>query len=325
MKGRLDLGGRLPLWILLTGLTVLVGLIPLLLLGVLSGGLFGPPLEGRQWPLATGVAVLVVLAVVLSAVVATYLRRSLREVAEAARAVAAGRLNERLDPVNQEEEINRLNSSFNQMVTALGRQFQSLEREQRESRQLLDDAKRLFEAAVTAKEPLTKSHPGLVDAYTRAVARHMGRMESSDTDMWADVLLKGNAAAREAERPDRRSTLRSAVSGVQIVAPIPSIVVDLSENGMGIESLQAIAVGREMTFEIRNGARGSKAPGVVKWCKLTGTFKGPGRQHGAAMFRAGVAFAGSLPRQPRRLLLSLLSACATPGAVAADLAGGRRT
>ena len=179
-----------------------------------------------------------------------------------------------------------------------------LERSERDSGTLATDAMRLFRQAVQAKEPLTKHHPGLLEAYSQAVARQLGdhaeRFESGEIPMnpFIDPEAEPSAA-------DTRSQPRYEVEDLRVLSPVGAKILDVGAVGMGLETMEKLPLGREDTFELAARTRRLRVPGRVTWCRLVRTIRTASGDM-VPVYRAGVRFAESVSPSSRNELLEII-------------------
>ncbi len=88
---------------------------------------------------------------------------------------------------------------------------------------------------------------------------------------------------------DARNSQRRALSTVLVTNPVPGQVIDMSADGMGLESREAIRVSAENLFTLASGTTRAQVRGEVRWCKLAGT-KQMSNGEVAPLFRCGIAF-----------------------------------
>ena len=163
-----------------------------------------------------------------------------------------------------------------------------LEQSERDNAALATDAMRLFKQAVQAKEPLTKHHPGLLEAYSRAVARQMGD-RSGEFESSEIALSPFTDPAKVPRAADTRAQPRYAVDDLMIESPVAARVLDVSSVGLKLETMENLPLGRQDTFLLV--ARRHRLPiaGRVSWCRLVRTIKVASGDP-VAVYRAGVKF-----------------------------------
>lgn len=114
---------------------------------------------------------------------------------------------------------------------------------------------------------------------------------------------------RQPVRREPRFSTRSLI----VDAPVTGRVLNVSERGIAIESMERIKVGHEYLFRVRSVHKYLNVPGRVEWCRMTGTRTDSWGQQ-AAVFRAGVALADSISTRAWRSALTRLTAPQAPAA-----------
>lgn len=97
---------------------------------------------------------------------------------------------------------------------------------------------------------------------------------------------------------ERRHRDRRAVDGLTVMRPESGRVVDLSFTGMGLETPERIEVGKTYAFRLKQGRRGHRLEGTVRWCVLRQAGKASPKA-GETHYRAGIAFELPGPRSQR--------------------------
>ena len=95
--------------------------------------------------------------------------------------------------------------------------------------------------------------------------------------------------ARALVGPHRRHR-RYRTENLLIDNPVVGRVVNLSQTGFGIETLESLAVGESYLFRVRLGEKHLRLPGRIQWCRLTAT-EAAGDSDLQPVYKAGVALA----------------------------------
>jgi hypothetical protein len=282
------------------------GSIPLAVVDILL--ISGPPRDGRL--LETGLIVgggallLAVLAWLLSGWVAAALVDPARRLTEGMEELAEGRFETWVTPSDAVREMAELSEELNRMGGLTLKRVRALEQSERDNATLATDAMRLFRQAVEAKEPLTKHHPGLLEAYSRAVARHLGEraatFESSELSLSPFTDPDSRPRAR-----DTRLQPRYPVADLRVEAPVGARILDIGSIGMQLETMENLLLGRQDTFELVARSRRMSIPGRVAWCRLVRTIKTAAGDR-VAVYRAGVRFGDGFPTAVRDELLEII-------------------
>ena len=295
-----------PLRGLLFTLLLVCGLVPLVVVDAML--VSAAPRHGRLLEtgliVGGGVLLLAGLAWILSGWAATALVEPARRLSEGLARLAQGNLETWVRPTGLVHEMDELSGSINRMSALTLKRVRRLEQSKRDNAALATDAMRLFQQAVQAKEPLTKHHPGLLEAYSKAVARQLGdraeRFESGDLAMspFTDPADEPGAA-------DTRSQPRYEVDDLRVLSPVGAKIIDVGAVGMGLETMEKLPLGRQDTFELVARSRRLRIPGQVTWCRLVRTVKTASGDL-VPVYRAGVRFAKSFSKTARDELLEII-------------------
>lgn len=283
-----------PLRGLLFALLLLGGLVPLLILDISM--ISAAPRDGRLLAtgtiVAAGALLLAALAWALSGWAAASVAAPARRLSEALDDLARGRFETWVDPAGAVHELAELSENLNRMGALTAKRVSQLRQLGRDNATLATDAMRLFRQAVAAKEPLTKHHPGLLDAYSKAVARQLGdrakELESSEISL-SPFADPDKAASR---RRDTRLQPRYEVADLTVHQPVGARILDVGSIGMGLETMEMLPFGRQDTFELVARSRRLRIPGQVAWCRLVRTVRTAAGDL-VPVYRAGVRFADS--------------------------------
>lgn len=295
-----------PLRGLLFALLLLCGLVPLVLANTLL--VSAAPRDGRLLETAAivvvGALLLGALAWILSGWAAALLVKPARRVADGLGGLAQGRFDTWVKPENAVREMAELSDSLNRMSAMTLEKLRALEQSERDGAALASDAMKLFQQAVQAKEPLTKHHPGLLEAYAKAVARQLGERaaEIGSSEMALSPFVD---PATEPRTESTRRQPRFAVDDLMVAAPVAARILDVGAQGMKLESMENLQLGMEGTFELVARSRTLRLPGRVGWCRLVRTIKTSGGDW-VAVYRAGVRFDDSYPEEIRGELLEII-------------------
>ncbi len=295
-----------PLRGVLFTLLLLGGLIPLVVVVFLQVSTV--PRDGRL--LETGLivggsaVVLVALAWILSGWAASAVVEPAHSLSEALAGLARGRFETWVKPTGAVREMAQLSDDLNRMAALTLKTVRQLEQSGSDNAALATDAMRLFQQAVQAKEPLTKHHPGLLEAYSKAVARQLGdrasEFESSEISLSPFVDPENEPQTR-----DTRAQPRYEVEDLVVHAPVGARIVDVGSLGMRLETMEKLPLGRRDTFELVARSRRLRIPGQVAWCRLVRTVKTSSGDQ-VPVYRAGVKFADSFPASTREELLEII-------------------
>ena len=282
------------------------GLIPLAAADYLL--LAAAPRDGRLLEtgliVAAGLLLLAALAWLLSGWAAAAMAGPVRRLAEGMDELAGGRFDTWVDPAGGIRELAELSDELNRMSALTLKRVRALEQSKRDNGALATDSMRLFRQAVQAKEPLTKHHPGLLEAYSRAVARQLGdrakTFESSEISLspFTDPESKPPA-------PDTRAQPRYTVADLMVRRPVGARILDVGSIGMQLETMEKLPLGRQDVFELVGRARRLSIPGRVAWCRLVRTVKTAAGDR-VAVYRAGVRFDESFSTGDRDELLEII-------------------
>ena len=297
-----------PLRGVLFTLLVLGGLVPLVVADALL--LSAAPRDGRLFEtgviVAASAVLLVALAWILSGWAAALVIEPARRLSEAFTGLAQGRFETWVSPAGTVREMADLSDELNRMSALTQKTVRRLWQSERDSATLATDAMRLFRQAVQAKEPLTRHHPGLLEAYSRAVAKQLGdpaaRYESSEISL-SPFTDPGAGPARER---DTRSQPRYEVDDLNVHAPVGARILDVGSSGMGLETMESLPFGSQDTFEIVASARRLRIPGRVAWCRLVRTVKTAAGDL-VPVYRAGVSFSETSATGAQQELLEIIS------------------
>jgi len=295
-----------PLRGVLFAILLLGGLIPLALADTLL--LSAAPRAGRLLEtgliVAGGALLLAVLAWILSGLAAAALVGPARRLAEGMEGLARGRLETWVTPSGAVRELAELSDELNRMGALTLKRVRALERSERDNAALATDSMRLFRQAVEAKEPLTKHHPGLLEAYSRAVSRQLGErastFESSEISLSPFTDPETKPRAR-----DTRAQPRYPVADLMVQAPVGARILDVGSIGMQLETMENLPLGRRDIFELVARSRRLRIEGRVTWCHLVRTVKTAAGDR-VAVYRAGVRFGESFSGGARDVLLEII-------------------
>jgi HD-GYP domain-containing protein (c-di-GMP phosphodiesterase class II) len=112
------------------------------------------------------------LAILVGVIIAGRLSSPIRELAEQAHEISAGRYGNRVE-VRGAAEIADLSSSFNRMSESIETAMAGLQNAARENHDLFLNSVRALAAAIDAKDPYTRGHSERVARYSVAIARAM--------------------------------------------------------------------------------------------------------------------------------------------------------
>ncbi len=295
-----------PLRGVLFALLLVGGLIPLALADYLL--LAAVPRDERlfetAWIVAAGLVLLLGLAWLLSGWAAAAVVGPARRLTEGMEGLARGRFETWVRPAGAIRELAELSDGLNRMSGLTLKRVRALEQSGRDNAALATDSMRLFRQAVEAKAPLTKHHPGLVEAYSRAVARQLGEraatFESSELSLSPFTDPRSRPLAR-----DTRLQPRYPVADLRVETPVGARILDVGSIGMQLETMENLPLGRQDTFELVARSRRMSIPGRVAWCHLVRTVKtADGDQ--VAVYRAGVRFGDGFPSGARDELLEII-------------------
>lgn len=297
---------RPPLRLVLFALLFAGGLVPLALLDVLVIGAVSR--AGRQVETALLVAAPVLLLALVAWVSSGWAaRRLLRPLGRYSAGLARlrrGELDTWVSPGGEVREIAELSEGLNRVSATTSETVRRLRREARDAETLATDAMRLFRQAVQAREPLTKHHPGLLEAYTEAVTRQLA--ETSGELESAEIAMSPFERSPEAEPEpaDRRAEPRFGIGDLVLSGPIGARIVDVSAVGLGLETMERLTVGHEARFELAARARRLRIPGSPVWCRLVRTVATASGDR-VPVYRAGVRFAAAFSHADRDELLEI--------------------
>ncbi len=201
-------------------------------------------------------------------------------------------------------ELATLSDELNLMSARTRETVDRLRRSERDSANLATDAVRVFRQAVEAKEPLTKHHPGLLEAYSRAVARHLAapRAELESSEIALSPFAEPDA---ESEVKERRAQPRFETGDLVVRTPVGARVIDVGPAGLGLESLERLALGRQECYELAEGRHRLQIPGRTVWCRLVRTVKTASGDQ-VPVYRAGVVFSREFSHADRNELLEIV-------------------
>ena len=295
-----------PLRGLLFTLLLLCGLVPLVVVDYLL--VSAVPRDGRLWEtgliVAGSVLLLVALAWSLSGWAAAAVVEPARRLSEGLAGLSRGRFETWVSPEGAVRELADLSEDLNRMSALTLKKVRRLEQSERDNAALATDAMRLFQQAVQAREPLTKHHPGLLEAYSRAVARQLGDRaeELGSSEISLSPFADPGARPRTV---DTRSQPRYEVDDLSVHAPVGAKVLDVGAMGMRLETMEMLPLGRQDDFELVARSRRLRIPGRVAWCRLVRTVKTASGDQ-VPVYRAGVRFAESFSAGTRDDLLEII-------------------
>jgi len=287
-------------------LLLLCGLIPLVTVDYLL--VSAAPRDGRLLEtgviIAAGALLLVALAWIVSGGAAAAVVEPARRLSEALSGLARGRFETWVSPSGTVHELADLSDDLNRMSALTLKTVRKLQQSERDTATLATDAMRLFQQAVQAKEPLTKHHPGLLQAYSEAVVRQLGehaeKFESSEIS-----LSPFTDPEKEPRSKDTRSQPRYEVDDLLVDAPVGARILDVGSSGMRLETMEKLPLGRQATFELVARSRRLAIPGRVAWCRLVRTVKTASGDQ-VPVYRAGVRFGDSFSTGARDELLEII-------------------
>ena len=295
-----------PLRGVLFTLLLFCGLVPLVVVDFLL--VSAVPRDGRLVEtgliVAGSVLLLVALAWILSGWAAAAVVGPARRLSEGMAALSRGRFETWVSPEGAVLELADLSEGLNRMSALTLKRVRRLEQAERDNAALANDAMRLFQQAVQAREPLTKHHPGLLEAYSKAVARQFGdraaELESSEISLspFTDPEARPGTV-------DTRSQPRYEVDDLNVHAPVGAKVLDVGSMGLRLETMEKLPLGRQDVFELVSRSRRLRIPGRVTWCRLVRTVKTASGDL-VPVYRAGVRFAESFPASTRDDLLEII-------------------
>ena len=296
-----------PLRRLLYVLLLAGGLVPLAVADYLL--LSTAPRDGRLLETLAILLVPVLLLVALAWVVSGWGEAAIvepaRRLSAALGRLAGGRFENWVSPGGAVSELAALSDELNRMSARTQETVRTLQQKEHDSRTLAADAMRLFRQAVQAKEPLTRHHPGLLEAYSDAVTRQLAEkateFESSEIAMSPFEKID----PVQEEQTDRRAQPRYEVGDLVVDAPVGARVVDVSSVGLGLETMERLALGGQDSFEVVEKSRRLRIPGEAVWCKLVRTVKTVAGDS-VPVYRAGVRFAKAFSTTDRDELLEIV-------------------
>lgn len=297
---------RPPLRLVLFALLFAGGLAPLVVLDVLLLG--AAPRAGRELQtallVATPVLLLALMTWMISGWAARLLLQPLGRFSAGLARLRRAELDTWVSPGGAVREIAELSEGLNRMSATTSETVRRLRREARDAETLATDAMRLFRQAVQAREPLTKHHPGLLEAYTEAVTRQLA--DSSAELESAEIAMSPFERSPEAgaEPADRRAEPRFGIGDLVLSGPVGARVVDVSAVGLGLETMERLAIGHETRFELASRARRLRIPGSPVWCRLVRTVATASGDR-VPVYRAGVRFAAAFSTADRDELLEI--------------------
>ena len=298
---------RPPLRGVLFTLLLFCGLIPLVVVDSML--VTAAPREGRLLEtgaiVAGSVVLLLALAWILSGWAAAAVVEPARRLSEALGSLAGGRFETWVSPPDGAiHELAGLSEQVNRMSALTLKAVRKLEQSERDNAALATDAMRLFQQAVQAREPLTKHHPGLLEAYSRAVARQMGD-RSAEVESSEISLSPFTDPEKLPRAVDTRSQPRYPVDDLMMESPVAAKILDVSSIGLRLETMESLPLGRQDLFVLV--ARSHRLPiaGRVSWCRLVRTIKVASGDP-VAVYRAGVKFDESISSGIRDELLEII-------------------
>ncbi len=173
--------------------------------------------------LGAGVVLVLVLAGI-AAMVTRLVVRPVRQAAETAGRLAAGRLQERL-PVRGEDDLARLAQAFNAMAANLARQIRALEDLSRVQRRFVSDVSHELRTPLTtvrmAADVLYESRVAFDPASTRSaelLQTQLDRFESLLSDLLEVSRFDAGAAVLDPEQVDLRDLVRRVLDAAAPLA-----------------------------------------------------------------------------------------------------------
>ena len=295
-----------PLRAVLFTLLLVGGLVPLAVADYLL--VVAAPRDGRL--LETGAIIagsallLAALAWILSGWAAAAMVEPARRLSVALTGLSEGRFETWVSPTGAVRELAELSDGLNRMSAMTLKRVRELRQSERDNATLATDAMRLFQQAVQAKEPLTKHHPGLLEAYTTAVARQLG--DRAATFESSEISLSPFIDPEKTPRTkDTRAQPRYEVEDLMVSAPVSAKILDVGSIGMRLETMENLPLGRQDTFEMVGRSRRLRIPGRVAWCRLVRTVKTTGGDL-VPVYRAGVRFGETFSAGARDQLLEII-------------------
>lgn len=286
--------GSLRQWVFLG--MILTGLVPLGLNLVLLAGSFPSALDPLRIGLVAtgGLALLVALSWLLSTLVTGLVSRPLRALRTVVVQTVDGEAGGWASTEDGVRDVRILAAGLNEMAARLQGRVDELQRAERRSAELARSSQDLIRAAVSAKLPLAKSHPGLLTAYCRAAARFLGRNgDAARNGVLADALVESPGPEREVATPSR-SRPRFEISRLSVDAPVRATALNISERGMALEGLQPVTTGASDRFTLSRDAQRIRVRGNVRWCRIVRILHA---SDGDSMpvYRAGIEFLDDSP------------------------------
>ncbi len=141
--------------------------------------------------------------------------------------------------------------------------------------------------------------PGFRDLWILDTALKQENIDESYGEDISEPMTKVASFSRAQHRRHKRWNVHH-VEG-QIQCTIRANVMDISLNGVAVETRSPLAVGRSYTFNLANADKKVDLIGRVAWCKLNRTERVSADEI-AAIYRAGIEFDGTLSSAGDNLL-----------------------
>jgi HD-GYP domain-containing protein (c-di-GMP phosphodiesterase class II) len=127
-------------------------------------------------------------ALLIGFLFAKQLTQPVRDLADAARRIAAGNFAQRIE-VRSRTELGELGNSFNKMSDQLENYIEDLRRAAEENRQLFLGTVKALAAAIDGKDPYTRGHSERVARFSIAIAERMGLADEEIEKLRVSALL----------------------------------------------------------------------------------------------------------------------------------------
>jgi HD-GYP domain-containing protein (c-di-GMP phosphodiesterase class II) len=134
-------------------------------------------------------AVLVVLSLAFGAIAAKRFSDPIRHLAATTHEIAEGKFGQRVEVDGPGREVIELAADFNRMSGHVQSHVEQLQAAALANRELFIGAIRAFAAAVDAKDPYTRGHSERVAAFSRTIARSLGKSEEFQERIWISGVL----------------------------------------------------------------------------------------------------------------------------------------